>query len=189
MEAAKNLYSAELAVLARNISCNFVDAQTSTKDYVRKLSEAGYHSESNPLTNHFVLSTCLRYEVYDCSKQQEHRAPLIYSNGTTCIRRLLSILVGLQSEIKGEREILSQVSSSIKDSYDKGYLNSTTFRGLQELIFISEQIRQSCGINSDENYSTIACDLFIDYLSDCKDAVIAIVGGGGIWLTNFFVQF
>lgn len=172
-------HSIELIALAKNISCNFIDARTTTKDYVKMLAEKNSdrygHEET---TNKFFLSTCLRYEIYDCNNNQKYIDPFFYVRGCACIRRLLSILVGLQSEIIGEREILIQTVQSINKSRDARNLDDNVLRGLQELISVSEQIRTYCGINGDENYSTIAADLFIERLAARPDVTVAIVGGG-----------
>lgn len=177
-EQKKPEYSPRLISLAKNISCNFVDARTTTKDYVRMLVENNDYDNRELLSNEFILSTCLRYEIYNFNGQHKYEKSFLYTEGITCIRRLLSILVGIQSEILGEREILTQVTQSIKHSYDKGCLEGITFQGLQDLISVSESIRESCGVNSGENYSTIAADLFIDRLSEYHGVSIAIVGGG-----------
>ncbi len=89
-------------------------------------------------------------------------------------------MVGLQSEIVGEKEILTQVTKSINTAHEAGCLNEREFQSLQKLFDVSEQIRQTCGLNTSENYSTIAADIFVEYLSKCKSPTIAIVGGGYI---------
>jgi glutamyl-tRNA reductase len=171
--------SPELIELAKNISCNFIDARTTTKNYVKTLAVKNSDKcEYQEPANKFLLSTCLRYEIYDCNNNQKYIEPFFYVRGCTCLRRLLSILVGLQSEIIGEREILIQIIQSINKSRDEENLDDSIFRGLQELISISEQIRTSCGINSEENYSTIAADLFIERLATRPYVTVAIVGGG-----------
>lgn len=173
------LHPPELVVLAQNISCNFIDARTTTKDYVKAAAvNNAKQCGNNEADNKFFVSTCLRYEIYDCCNDQKHIDPFFHVRGSACIRRLLSMLVGLQSEIIGEREILIQTVQSINKSRDAGNLDDNTFRGLQELISISEQIRTDCGINSDENYSTIAADLFFERLTTRSDVILAIVGGG-----------
>ena len=170
-------HSPELIALAKNISCNFIDAQTTTKDYVKRLA-AKNSDRYKEAPNRFFLSTCLRYEIYDCNNNQKYIDPFFYVQGCSCIRRLLSIMVGLQSEIIGEREILTQTVRAINKSRDSRNLDDSIFRGLQEVISVSEQIRTSCGINSDENYSTIAADLFIGRLAARPGVTVAIVGGG-----------
>ena len=172
-------HSSELMALTRNISCNFIDARTTTKDYVKMLAaKDNGQREEKEAGNKFFLSTCLRYEIYDCNNNQKYIDPFFYVRGCACIRRLLSILVGLQSEIIGEREIQIQTVQSINKSRDAKNLDGSVFQGLRELVSVSEQIRTRCGINGDENYSTIAVDLFIERLTTCSDVTVAIVGGG-----------
>lgn len=173
-----SIYSLELVELAKNISCNFIDARTTTKDYLKKTVLENKFDEIAIQPNHFVVSTCLRYEVYSCGNEQKHEDPFLFVTGLTCVRRLLSILVGLHSEIIGEKEILIQVSKSIDDSYTAGLINESTFQSLQKLIDVSKKIRKDCELNNNENYSTIAADIFVEHLSDYDNATVAIVGGG-----------
>lgn len=166
----------ELAALARHISCNFVDAQTTSKDYVRAVAERW--SASRLSGHHFVLSTCLRHEIYCCDGGQIHREPFIYTSGLTCVRRLLAIQVGLLSEIIGEREISSQVARAVEAADRAGQLGSETARGLHALNLLAEHIRIRSGISTNENYSTIAADIVLEHLADKPGAVVAIIGGG-----------
>lgn len=171
-------YPLELVELAKNISCNFIDARTTTKDYLKKIVLENKFDEAIIQPNHFIVSTCLRYEVYNCVNDQKHEHPFLSAKGLTCIRRLLSILVGLHSEIIGEKEILIQVSKSIDDSYTAGLIDEPTFQSLQKLIDVSKKIRKDCKLNNNENYSTIAADIFVEHLLDYDNATVAIVGGG-----------
>jgi len=168
-----------LIALAKSISCNFIDARITTKDYVNRVaantSVQGLHKEA---ANKFLLSTCLRHEIYHCKNNQHYLEPFFYVRGFGCIRRLLSILVGLQSEIIGEREILNQTVQSINRAREAGHLDESVFRGLQELVSVRQRIRANSGVNSDENYSTIAADLFVQTLASRPNLTVAIVGGG-----------
>mgnify|MGYP001609209441 FL=1 len=173
-------YPSELITLARNISCNFVDVRTTTKDYVGTIAiKNSDQYKPDKGCNQFLLSTCLRYEIYDCNNTQKPIDSLFRVKGVTCIRRILSILTGLQSEIIGEREIFIQTVQAIDKSQELGNLSKETLDGLQKLISLSEQIRIDTGINSNENYSTIAADILIEHLSSTQaNATVAIVGGG-----------
>lgn len=178
MRQAQSL-APNLIALAKSISCNFIDARITTKDYVNGLAaKTRVQGLDKEAANKFLLSTCLRHEIYDCKNNQQYLEPFFYVRGFGCIRRLLSILVGLQSEIIGEREILNQTVQSINRSREADHLDESVFRGLQELVSMSKRIRANSGVNSDENYSTIAADLFLETLATRPDQTVAIVGGG-----------
>jgi glutamyl-tRNA reductase len=131
-----------------------------------------------PITDGFVLSTCLRHELYRCDGSGSHQQQLFMVKGLTCIRRLLYVLTGLQSEIVGEKEILLQASQAIQNSREAGTLSEKSLAGLETLLTLSELVRVRSGVESDENYSTIAADLLIQHLASETDPIVAIVGGG-----------
>ncbi|MEX0909826.1 MAG: hypothetical protein WDZ75_00865 [Candidatus Paceibacterota bacterium] len=168
--------------LVKYISCNFIDARSTTKDYLGQIVQDNNLDDStNDSTNPqggFVISTCLRYEKYSLRNKQDYQSPFLYTHGVTCLRRLLSILVGLHSEIIGEREIMMQITKSVNTAHDAGCLDEREFQSMQKLFAISKHIRQKCGLSTSENYSTIAADIFVEYLSKCNSPTITIVGGG-----------
>lgn len=50
--------------LEKNISCNFIDARATTKDYLAKVVRGNGLDKKIALPGQFIVSTCLRYEVY-----------------------------------------------------------------------------------------------------------------------------
>lgn len=164
--------------LIKKISCNFIDARITTKEFVKKTADHYRQSiQLTPNTNTFLISTCLRCESYNLSSQP----PLdgfCYIRSITCIRRLLSVLVGLQSEIVGEQEIYIQATQGLQHAYEVGEIDESSFHMLKKLFTVAEYIREQSKVTTEENYSTVAADLFVEHLTNRPNAVIAIVGGG-----------
>ena len=57
--------SLELVELVKNIYCNFIDARATTKDYLAKVVRDNGLDKKIALPGQFIVSTCLRYEVYN----------------------------------------------------------------------------------------------------------------------------
>lgn len=168
--------SLELINLSRRIFCSFIDARTSSKDCVGNIGRSFSNKEMPE--ERVLLSTCLRFEIYKFDGPRVPVQPLFYTEGVTCIRRLLSIMTGLQSEIIGEKEVLMQVTKSINDAFEVKKIDEETYSGLQHLLRISQQIRTSCLIETDENYSTIGATLLHKYIQKDPNAVVMVIGGG-----------
>ena len=179
MDQLFDQYAKNLVFLATCMTCNFVDARTTSKDHVRAISKQ-YSELKTPrrTLGGFLVSTCLRHELYCCNRTQLHSEQYFFASGAVCIRRLLLILAGLQSEIVGEQEILAQVTRSIKDARRDNFLDEEVFSNLQALLLLSRHIRKLAEINSNENYSTIGADIVTEHLAIKADAVVAILGGG-----------
>lgn len=174
MFSYKNLPN--LRRLCDQMSCIFIDAQSTSKDYVGSTRlKWGNNLQTD---NNFVVSTCLRLEMYDFSGNNLKNNNFFYAEKITCARRFLSLLAGLQSEIIGEREILSQVIKSIGHAFCNGQLSKDVFEELQELLSIAQYIRTTFNIETLENYSTIGARIVQEYIENKKDAKVVIIGGG-----------
>lgn len=168
--------SAELLYLCNKITCNFIDARTSSKDYVGNVAQSLLLNTET--SKGVTLSTCLRFEIYKFDGPQRPMSSLFYTEGVTCTRRLLSMMTGLQSEIIGEREILMQVTRSIDEAFKLKKIDKKVYLGLQNLLKISQQIRTSFSVETVENYSTIGATLLNKHLSGMSDAVVMVIGAG-----------
>jgi glutamyl-tRNA reductase len=166
----------KLRKLCDQMSCIFIDAQSTSKNYVSNTRLKW--NDKLQTTNGFLVSTCLRLEMYDFSANNLKNDNFFYAEKITCVRRFLSLLVGLQSEIIGEREILSQVIKSIGHAFCDGQLSKDIFKELQELLFIAQYIRTNFNVETLENYSTIGARIVQEYIKNKKDAKVVIIGGG-----------
>ena len=170
------IISPEIINLSKKISCNFIDARTTSKDYLGNICPS---LMSQKISNEGVfLSTCLRFESYKFTGPQKPIQPFFYTEGITCMRRLISIMAGLQSEIIGEKEIFMQVTKSINNAFEAKRIDKEIFCGLQQLLEISQEIRTSCLIETDENYSTIGAMLLHKYIHQYPNALVMVIGGG-----------
>ncbi|OGR51713.1 MAG: glutamate--tRNA ligase [Elusimicrobia bacterium GWA2_62_23] len=167
--------SPELLSLAPRFSCRFLDFFTSTKQNVRQLAE---DLRSFTLQNGFVISTCLRYEVYSVLPSGVPLEGMFHSSGLDTIRRLLLVMCGLRSEIVGETEILAQIEKGIAAAHERAALSIADYKALNNLLEIAKCIRRDYGVETQENYSTAAWRLMQESLSDPGGSVVLIVGGG-----------
>lgn len=188
IEVLGERYSPALSRLSRRLACNFVDARVASKDFVREIAERPDPRLQNAgEVGWFIVSTCLRHEIYGCDGSLRPAEPFFHVSGLACVRRLLSVLTGLQSEIAGEREITAQVAGAIDRAAATGRLDSTTVSDLRAACALSEQIRARSKVATTENYSTIAADIVAQNLADRRGAVLAIVGAGYM-ADRFFSQ-
>jgi glutamyl-tRNA reductase len=167
--------SSELIEIASTISCQFVDASTTAKEYVKKVYIENKKSEFDG--HGFQISTCLRFESY-FFKDYEKKSMFFNADGVLCLRRLLLILCGLQSEIIGEKEILFQVSNCIDQAHLSKRISDLENTGLQNLIKLAREVRKNCAIESDENYSTIGANLVLNNLQLKFKPTLLLIGGG-----------
>ena len=78
-----------LIYLANRISCHFIDARTSSKEYVKTVANR-YDTRNSALSpNGFLLSTCLRFEIYQFGAELRQESFLFQAAGLSCLRRLL----------------------------------------------------------------------------------------------------
>lgn len=162
--------------LAQKLSCNLVDTVTTSKDYVAMVTA----KDTQPISasSYFKLSTCLRYEKYTMSEGNYPQTDFMYVSGKTALKRLLTVLCGLQSEIIGEKEILGQAKDAVEQAFHEGTISDLDYQGLQELFTLASSIRDEFSLTNAENYSTIATDIIMHRISDLDKPTICIVGGG-----------
>ncbi|HEY0027406.1 MAG TPA: hypothetical protein VGC35_06010 [Allosphingosinicella sp.] len=168
-----------LLALTRTVSCNFIDARTASKDVVRAVAQrhAG-RPAAIPSAGELLVSTCLRFELYRYDGAGQPLAPFFHASGLTCVRRFLSMITGLQSEIVGEQEILLQVSEAVRAGRRRNRLLEPAEQGFAALLALGAAIREHSGVDSHENYSTTAADLIVSHVARGRGATVAIVGGG-----------
>lgn len=171
--------SKNLLRLSKDISCFFIDTRTTSKEFVYDSYRRYSETLKKTCGENFILSTCLRLESYHFDNKYDIKQENFYAvRGVLALRRLLSIIIGLQSEIIGECEILNQVHSAIDLSFKNGRLSKTIYSGLKELLIMGREIRNDLGITTEENYSTIGARLLNEYIKNTGKVSIMVIGGG-----------
>lgn len=176
----------ELKEFSRELSCWFLDYKTTSKDYVKESLMKNQDSFKDIKNDYFVISTCLRYEVYIFGKNEKINENFILAKNKLALRRLLSLICGLQSEIIGEKEVLSQVKAAIDTGYANNTLTTKSYKALLDIVEIGLKIRDIYDINSDENYSTIGAEILEEKISENNNPIIMIIGGG--YMANSFLS-
>lgn len=180
----KYLITPELVDLASRLNCNFVDFNISSKDNVKTLADRYDLSQTDGKNIDLLLSTCLRFEQYSLQGDLEPNG-LCFLQGETAIRRLLSVLSGLKSEIIGEREILMQMKTALSSSFSDGKISQKDYKAITDLIRLAEHIREDFNLNTIENYSTIGGDIFEQTVTN-KENHVVMISGGGYMAEEFF---
>ncbi|MEK7534313.1 MAG: hypothetical protein AAB600_03140 [Patescibacteria group bacterium] len=158
--------------------CYYLDHRLVSKSYINRLPSL-IKLENEIRKNTLVLNTCLRYEVYNFFGDRfnfKDKEKFAYTSGSLCLRRFISLLCGLQSEIIGEREIFLQARKAVYNAVQNRSLSKECFWKINSLFDIAEQIRNKHSLTQLENYSTIGADLLNRKIK--SPAVIAIIGGG-----------
>lgn len=123
-------------------------------------SEACLHLLNNIIEENipagFVLSTCNRTEVYGISDPKELvRLLCMHTRGTAidfmkhgyiksgleAVQHLFKVAAGLDSQIIGDHEILSQLKQAVRTSKQNGCINSFTERVINYVMQASKEIR------------------------------------------------
>lgn len=163
----------------KEIRCYYLDHKLASKDYIDKLPDLMGDISSKFGKTLFILSTCLRYEIYYFSGTErnfKNKKDFVSISGSRCVRRLLALLCGLQSEIIGEREIFLQSRAAVYEAAKNKMLGKDLFWDINILFKIAENIRNKYNLTSLENYSTVGAQLLKEKIKD--QSTVAIVGGG-----------
>lgn len=178
--------SNEIKELLPKINCYFIDHQTTSKEYVRRRLEENYKLAQNFDSEHLVISTCLRFEIYNLGETRLNIENFYYAKGKLALRRLISLMCGLNSEIIGESEILKQINAAASTAYEEHNIGEGTYKAILNLISLSENIRKEYGITTNENYSTIGASLLEESINWKEKPTVLIIGGG--YMANAFLQ-
>jgi len=161
-----------------NAKCYYLDHKLVSKAYINTLHNL-IKLSNKQLKNTFVLNTCLRYEIYNFSKSElkfKDKSKFAFISGQLCLRRFMSLLCGLQSEIIGEKEIFLQARTALYDAAQNKRINKKLFWDINILFDFAERIRENKNLTQLENYSTIGADLLNKKIKHAS--IIAIIGGG-----------
>lgn len=157
----------------------FLDHRLVSKAYINNLSRS--ELEIMPLLrqNMFAVSTCLRFELMNFSGNpwpQFNADKFALAHGVLCLKRFISLLSGLQSEIVGEGEIFLQMRAAVSQAAQSGRLDKNTFWQINKLFYFAQSVRTLFNLTRKENYATVGANLLSKKIQ--KPADVAIVGGG-----------
>ncbi len=156
-------------------------------------------SQSFPSSETVILSTCNRVEIYatspDDSLDKEtlldffsafHGLPkekfaehMYHYQGINAVRHLFFVSSSLDSLVRGETQILSQV----KEAYMTATASETTGSILNQLfqrsLNVAKEVHTKTGIGKGKvSVSTVAVDLAIKIFKDFSEKTIFIIGAG-----------
>ncbi|MGN6530196.1 MAG: glutamyl-tRNA reductase, partial [Ginsengibacter sp.] len=142
-----------------------------------------------------VLSTCNRTEIYGLSENPDELIGLFCSN-TNCTRKdfldhgyihngleaidhLFKVASGLDSQIIGDYEILSQLKQSAKTAKENGCINSFMERAINYALQVSKEIKTKTKLSSGTvSVSYAAIEIIKERTEDLSDKKILLVGTG-----------
>ena len=143
----------------------------------------------------FVLSTCNRTEIYGISHQPDELIELLclHTQGTVhdfmrygyvyqgfdAIQHLFKVAAGLDSQIIGDYEILSQLKHAVNFARQQGSMNSFTERVINFAIQSSKQIKTETQLSSGTvSVSYAAIEIIKEKIPDLSQKQILLVGTG-----------
>jgi glutamyl-tRNA reductase len=143
----------------------------------------------------FVLSTCNRTEIYGISNQPNELIELLclHTQGTVhdfiehgyiyqglpAIEHLFKVAAGLDSQIIGDYEILSQLKHAVNFAKQHGSINSFTERVINFAIQSSKQIKSDTHLSSGTvSVSYAAIEIIKEKIPDLTNKKILLVGMG-----------
>lgn len=150
----------------------------------------------------FVLSTCNRTEITGFAKHPFELISLIikYSKGSVeefinvsnvyknkdAVRHLFSIGTGLDSQILGDYEIVSQLKEAFTQAKKIGTTNAYLERLMNLVLQASKEVKNNTRLSSGTtSVAYAAVQYMIDYVSDYNNKNILIYGAGKIGHTTF----
>ncbi|HET6765937.1 MAG TPA: glutamyl-tRNA reductase [Chitinophagaceae bacterium] len=165
-----------------------------TKDkYYNLLLLAQQHS----VNEFFVLSTCNRTEIYGFAKDALTLCHLLCTqtegsiddfcdmayikNGTDALEHLLNVSAGLDSQIIGDYEIVSQLKTAVKFSREHGFINVMTERLVNTALRTSKKIKTDTELSGGTvSVSFAAVQHIRELIPDINVKKILVLGTGKI---------
>jgi glutamyl-tRNA reductase len=150
-----------------------------------------------PVNELFVLSTCNRTEVYGiaasssalvsllCSQTRGDRATFEASayikQGKAAIEHLFQVAAGLDSQILGDYEVISQIKNAIALAREYGFINLFLDKLMQHTLQSSRSIRSNTRLSSGTvSVSFAAVQYMKQRVPDIAGKKILLVGVGKI---------
>lgn len=145
----------------------------------------------------FVLSTCNRTEIYGISSQPRDLIELLCLNtngtvhdfmehgytfqGLDAVDHLFKVSAGLDSQIIGDYEILSQLKHAVKTAREFGCINNFLERLVSFALQSSKEIKSNTYLSSGTvSVSYAAIEIIKDKIADVANKKILLIGTGKI---------
>ena len=145
----------------------------------------------------FVLSTCNRTEIYGISNQPGELIELLclHTHGTVhefiehgytrqglaAVEHLFKVSAGLDSQIIGDYEILSQLKHAVKCARQQGSINNFVERIINFALQSSKEIKSNTQLSSGTvSVSYAAIEIIKEKIYDLTDKKILLIGAGKI---------
>ncbi len=147
------------------------------------------------ITGCLALSTCNRTEIYGISNNPNVFAELLCENtsnqlkdfqthgytyhGLEAIEHLFKVASGLDSQIIGDYEILSQLKQAAKTAKENGCIDSFMERAVNYSLQVSKEIKTKTKLSSGiVSVSYAAIEIIKEKIKDLSDKKILLVGTG-----------
>ena len=152
-------------------------------------------SVANKIEGSLVLSTCNRTEIYGITNEPNQLAAILCEStdnsmedlltqayvyrGIPAIEHLFKVASGLDSQIIGDYEILSQLKLSAKLSREEGCLNSFLERAINYSLQVSKEIKTKTKLSSGTvSVAYAAIEIIKEKYPNLTDKKILLVGTG-----------
>ncbi|ASU34907.1 glutamyl-tRNA reductase [Mucilaginibacter xinganensis] len=154
-------------------------------------------ANSRQVNSMFILSTCNRTEIYGFATNPEHLIDLLCTetkgsketfkelcyikNGTCAIEHLFNVGAGLDSQILGDYEIISQLKQAVKFSKERGFINCFLERLFNYVLQSSKVIKNQTTLSGGTvSVSFSAIQYIKSHVIINADVKILLVGTGKI---------
>lgn len=161
-----------------------------TDEFIEKVRDLG-------IQHFFILSTCNRTEVYFFADQPEvmrtayceqvggdqesFRQITFIKTGRNALQHLFRVSTGIESQILGDFEVLSQMKKAFRTFKKKGTSNAGLERIMNTAIQISKQIKNETSLSDGTtSVSYAAVQYIIQNVKDLKNKKIVLFGTGKI---------
>lgn len=163
----------------KSFVCDYVDTSILTKSSIYEFKKQ-MSSISTP-KGCFTVSTCLRYEIFGVNLDESNisvKKNMVHIEGKPALSRLIRLLVGEYSELRGEIEIRNQVRKGLKKAHSDGCLQDNEYKLIEEIVRFADGLRKKYQLTNKENYSTLAYQLLLDKWENERHKFIMIFGDG-----------